>query len=205
METQRIPCATAILAAALLLVSGCGTKADVNHSPNEAPPAAPFGINVQNQNDDNNLFHYKESAPPRSESYSVQQSGGSSDMPQRMAEAVAGIDGVRTAHVLVSGDQAYVAVMLQNGGRGREPQEHAISQTLKGTISDKLRTMDPSVRHVYVTDRTEDLRRFETLRTELREGRPVQELMRELSESITRTIPDWSIGNLTPGSLTPAR
>jgi spore cortex protein len=191
-------------------LAACGNhdrndSANPNVGANEAPPAAPFGINVQNQNDDNNIMKYKDSV-------SVHDEGSVAGLPQpevsqRMADALVTMEGIHTAHVLVSGNQAFVAVTLRDGSgmeiRQQTDQGEAVSRSMKGFISDKIRTMDPDIRHVYVTDQTEYVRRFETIRTGMQEGRPVQGLLRELSESVTRIIPDWSIGNLTPPTVAP--
>lgn len=193
--------AVLLCAAGILLLAACG-RVDVSQSPNEAPPAAPFGLNVQNQNDDNNILNHRESTMAHDEGTGngTAAATDSPAMPHQISEAVAEIEGVHTAHVLLAGDKAYVAVTLRDGNglemAGDGTGSGMISRTLRGAISDKVRSLVPAVKHVYVTDRSEDVRRFETLSTNLREGRSVDNLVRELSESVTRSIPDWSLRNL---------
>lgn len=210
MTIRRAGCVLALGLACAWMLAACGgnsrdDSADPNIRANEAPPSAPFGINVQNQNDDNNFAKRRESMVAHDEG----QAAGASqpELSQRMADALVTMDGVHTAHVLVAGDQAFVAVTLRDGTGGEirptAEEGETVSPYLKGSISDKIRTMDPSIRHVYVTDRTDYVRRFETIRTGMQEGRPVQGLLAELSESVARLIPDWTIGNWRPPHVGP--
>ncbi|WP_438448247.1 YhcN/YlaJ family sporulation lipoprotein [Gorillibacterium sp. sgz5001074] len=184
--------------ASVLLLASCGTS-----STNEAPPAAPFGINVQNLNDDNNYGKYKlyRDYEPQLKSNMVQFRNPVEN--QRMEEGLMSIEGVRSAYVLLHGDQAYAAVTLRDGMVAKSMANPGLSQQLRDTVSKRIQAMDPTVRQVYVTDRADDIGRFETIGRDLHEGRPVTDLMQELSESVSRNIPDWSISNLTPRSVNP--
>lgn len=194
MRTTRNRVAAGVLFTALTL-SGCGGygrdgSENPNVGANEAPPAAPFGINVQNQNDDNNIMKYRESMTVHDEGRL--QGLSKPEVSQKLAEALTTMEDVQTAHVLVSGDQAFVAVTLRDNPAG------GVSPFFKGTVSDKIRTMEPAIKQVYVTDNPDYIRRFEAIRSNQQDRNTADGMLRELSEAIGRLVPTWTVGNNPP-------
>lgn len=187
----------------MLGLSACGGHSqnlskDLNMRANEAPPAAPFGFPVQNLTEDNNYGKYREI---RGEQHVEAASEAPRlELSQQMADSLVTMEGIRSAHVLVSGAQAFVAVTLQEPPSGSGAD---VPEPVKARITDRIKSLDASVDQVYVSGQSDLVHRFESVEPELRNGRPRDGLLRELSEYVGRTIPDWSIGNLTPRSVRP--
>jgi hypothetical protein len=180
MVNFRIGGLAAILAAVLALSAGCGRTDSTGTEDNKRDRL------------DGNL------------AYARAAEGTPAEPAQRLADALAVVEGLRTAHVFLAGDHAYVAVTLQNPA-GRQTShltpENADKRTihLNQRVEAVLKQMDPSLRQVHVTERNADLRTLEGTGGESKSnGGHSRGLIRELSEWLSRTIPDWAIGNRPP-------
>jgi YhcN/YlaJ family sporulation lipoprotein len=208
MRSAHRPVLLAALLAAAVLLPACGSREDVSANPNvkanEAPPAAPFGINVQNLSEDNNYMKYKEvrSQEENHQDGQVTALGVKPILSERLANIVMKLDGVERADVLLSGDQAYVAVTPREGaGAGSSGVSHtapALNSNVVGlgaAITEAVQKADVGIRQVFVTDQTEYMRRFEAIREEKRNKRPVDLMKLELFEAFTRLVPGHPGGN----------
>ncbi|TSB48529.1 YhcN/YlaJ family sporulation lipoprotein [Alkalicoccobacillus porphyridii] len=96
------------------------------------------------------------------------------------------IDGVRTSHVVVVGNDAYVAVMLDNDNNNQEE----IPKDLKEKVSDKVKEEDPSISAVYVSSNPDFLGHMQNYSDRLQQGEPFTGLYDEFAEMTKRVFPD---------------
>lgn len=209
------------LAAGLMLLAGmtaCGSREDASGNPNiranEAPPAAPFIINVQNLSDDNNYMKYKElQSAEREHEGHFQAAGLKPILSERLGNAVKELDGIAYADVLIAGDQAYVVIASRNNGdmmaqpgvstmaAAEAAGNHAVG-SMKAAITEKIMKSDVGIRQVYITDQAEYRSKFEAIRQEKGQKRPVDALKLELLQAFSRLADDHvgSHNPLPPGS-----
>ncbi|MEH7416838.1 YhcN/YlaJ family sporulation lipoprotein [Neobacillus drentensis] len=99
------------------------------------------------------------------------------------AKKVADLSEVDTANVIVTENNAYVAVKLSPTSRnkGTNHIEHKISQKVKST--------DRDINHVYVSENPDFYDRMNTYASDIRDGRPVSGFFNEFTETIRRVFP----------------
>lgn len=246
-------CSLALLAAALSSGSaGCGREsrqgaADINPKPDQAGPAAPFGLNrigrgnaygtrSINMNDldhahrhgagvinqaareggrvlDGTAAESGAGTPTQSgtnmntnrEGYAGAGGGANVEASQTVADAVAGLDEVKTANVLLAGRSAYVAVVLEYGAGVSNAADSEtnnrtvtdISDQVKGKVADKVKSVNTSVQNVYVSASPDFVERMSAFRQDLQNGKPAAGFIKEFYNVIERVFPTRA-GNNNP-------
>jgi Asp-tRNA(Asn)/Glu-tRNA(Gln) amidotransferase B subunit len=142
----------------MLLVSGCGTEPDQHAQQTRSMGAMPPELN--------NIKH--------KESMIVHHEGrveglSASDKSRYMTQVIGSMAGVQKAEVLLTGDEAYVAVLQQ------DQSSQGISRFLRGAIMEKLKSMDSTLRHIHIIDQPEKVERIRQLRTLLNQGHIIQQ------------------------------
>jgi len=102
---------------------------------------------------------------------------------REIADAVAQLPEIKNANVFLAGDTAYVAVVLETGDGKEVPEE------LKQQVATKARSVNSSLANVYVSASPEFVDRLNAYMSELRNGRPVSGLARELREMTKQLVP----------------
>ena len=99
------------------------------------------------------------------------------------AKKVADLKEVDTANVIVTENNAYVAVKLTPTSRnkGTYSIEHKISQRVKST--------DRDINNVYVSENPDFYDRMTTYASDIRNGRPISGFFNEFTETIRRVFP----------------
>ncbi|MBV7508714.1 YhcN/YlaJ family sporulation lipoprotein [Bacillus sp. sid0103] len=99
------------------------------------------------------------------------------------AKKVADLPEVDTANVIVTENNAYVAVKLSPTSRSKGTYniEHKISQRVKST--------DRDINNVYVSENPDFYDRMNTYASDIRNGRPVSGFFNEFTETIRRVFP----------------
>jgi spore cortex protein len=99
------------------------------------------------------------------------------------AKKVADMPEVDAANVIVTKNNAYVAVKLAANSRnkGTHAIEHKISRRVKST--------DRDIDHVYVSENPDFYDRMKTYASDIRNGRPVSGFFSEFTETIRRVFP----------------
>jgi spore cortex protein len=99
------------------------------------------------------------------------------------AKKVADLPEVDNANVIVTENNAYVAVKLSPNSRnkGTYSIEHKISKRVKST--------DRDIDHVYVSENPDFYDRMNTYASDIRKGRPVSGFFSEFTETIRRVFP----------------
>ncbi|MDR4947901.1 YhcN/YlaJ family sporulation lipoprotein [Neobacillus cucumis] len=99
------------------------------------------------------------------------------------AKKVADLPEVDTANVIVTNNNAYVAVKLSPTSRNKGTYhiEHKISQRVKST--------DRDIDNVYVSENPDFYDRINTYASDIRNGKPVSGFFNEFTETIRRVFP----------------
>jgi YhcN/YlaJ family sporulation lipoprotein len=98
------------------------------------------------------------------------------------ADKIIKLNGVKQANVLVTGRNAYVAVLADT------PQSQ-LSQELEEQIAQQVRSSDPNIQNVYVSTNPEFVDRINRYVTDVRQGRPVSGFFEEFTEIVQHIFP----------------
>jgi YhcN/YlaJ family sporulation lipoprotein len=108
----------------------------------------------------------------------------SKDRVQIAAQASANIarmNGVRQANVLVIGNNAYVAIVLN--------PKQPLSRDFENRIAQQVRSTDPALQHVYISVNPDFVGRVQTYVNDVRLGRPVTGFYNEFVNLVKRVFP----------------
>ncbi len=153
----------------------------------------------------------------RSTNYSSMHNNTRMDVDERIAEAVAELGEVDTATVLMTDKNAYVAVMLDNGGmtanradgvntrsannNGRVNTRQELAQEgdnltddltpdLKRKIADRVKQEAPHIRNVYVSANADFVGTMRGYGEQVRNGQPLRGALIEFNRMVERVFPD---------------
>lgn len=101
----------------------------------------------------------------------------------QIAEQLTTIDPVQSAIVLLSDDNAYVAVTLKNGG------DVDSAGSVKQQIADKVQSIRPELRNVYVSSNPDFVQWMKGYAQQLSEGKPFQGFINEFNIMVQRIFP----------------
>jgi spore cortex protein len=99
-----------------------------------------------------------------------------------VAKKVSDMPEVDTANVIVTKNNAYVAAKL-NGSTN-------LTSTIEDKISRKVKSVDPDIDNVYVSVNPNFFKQMNDYARDIRNGRPITGLFKEISDSIRRVFPD---------------
>ncbi|WP_353856290.1 YhcN/YlaJ family sporulation lipoprotein [Bacillus sp. Bos-x628] len=102
----------------------------------------------------------------------------------KASKLVANMSEVKTAHVLVTGKNAFVAVMLEGNKSGN------VTDELKKKISDKVKSTDQQIDNVYVSANPDFVDRMKGYVKRIRSGEPISGLFDEFTETVRRVFPE---------------
>ena len=118
------------------------------------------------------------------------------EVAQYIADQLVAIDPIQTANVLLTDRNAYVAVTTKNG------QDVETIQQLKTQIADKVHTIKPEIRNVYVSSNPDFVARVNGFVQDLQAGKPMQGLLNEFNTLVQRIFPTDATRN-APGAISP--
>jgi YhcN/YlaJ family sporulation lipoprotein len=104
------------------------------------------------------------------------------DIAQAAADRIARLNGVKSANVLVTNRNAYVAAVVNI-------PSNQVTRTLEDQIAKEVRATDPNIQNVYVSTNPEFVDRVRQYVDDVRRGRPVSGFFDELSTIIQRIFP----------------
>lgn len=251
----RLCSLAAIVAAVSIGSAACGREsrqgaADINSKPDQAGPAAPFGLNrigrgnaygtrsinmsdldhahrhgggIMNQaareggrvldaggqsgthmNTNREGFTGINGGPMPTDGGRL-QSESKVEISQAIADAVAALDEVKTANVLVTGRNAYVAVVLEYGAGVSNAMDSDtgnrtvtdVSEQIKGKIADKAKSINANIQNVYVSASPDFVERMNAFRQDIQNGKPAAGFIKEFYNIIERVFPTRA-GNNNP-------
>lgn len=99
------------------------------------------------------------------------------------AKKVADMKEVDTANVIVTENNAYVAVNLSSTSRTED------TASIERKISQKVKSTDRDIDNVYVSENPDFYNRMDTYASDIRNGRPISGFFNEFTETIRRVFP----------------
>lgn len=121
--------------------------------------------NVNNVNDDN-------------------RNGNNMREADDIADKITDMKEVNNATVIVTDNNAYVAVVLTGNKQGD------VTQSLKKKISDKVKATDKSINNVYVSANPDFVDRMQDYGRRIRKGEPIKGLLDEFGQMTRRVFPE---------------
>ncbi|GAA0322967.1 hypothetical protein GCM10008967_11860 [Bacillus carboniphilus] len=154
-----------VFVAALLLMTGCAMNNEARDNGNNQNNAQNQGfqnVGYNNQNNQGNRMRVADKAQDKIE-----------DLTE-----------VKSANVIVTNRNAYVAVVLEDDSKGdvRRDLEDKISQQVKGT--------DNNIDNVYVSSNPDFVDRMTDYGDKIQRGEPVEGLFEEFGEMVQRVFPN---------------
>lgn len=134
------------------------------------------------------------------------------EVSQAIADQLVTLPEVKSANVLVTGNNAYVAVGLNYGssvtntGHPQNPGIQDVSGQVKDKIADKVRSIRPDIANVYVSANPDFVERAYALAQDVKNGRPISGVVNEFSNIVKRLFPA-NAGSMNPagtGTANPA-
>jgi YhcN/YlaJ family sporulation lipoprotein len=104
------------------------------------------------------------------------------DVAQAAADRIARLKGVKSANVLVTNRNAYVAAVVNI-------PSNQITRVLEDQIAKEVRATDRSIQKVYVSTNPEFVARVRQYVDDVKRGRPVSGLFDQLNKIIQRIFP----------------
>lgn len=105
------------------------------------------------------------------------------ELADRAAENITKLNNVRSANVLITRRNAYVAAVLdQNGG--------TMSKAVEDQIAEQVRKTNADIQNVYVSTNPQFVDRVNTYVDDVQAGRPVTGFFEQFNEMIARIFPD---------------
>lgn len=113
------------------------------------------------------------------------------DYAEDAADKVAELDEVDNATVMITDNNAYVAVMMKNeAGSDNAAGDEELSKELEDKIADKVREVKADVKNVYVSLNPDFVERMRGYGERINEGEPIEGFFDEFSEAIRNVFPD---------------
>ncbi len=99
-----------------------------------------------------------------------------------VADKIVKMEEVKSANVIVTDTNAYVAVVLKEGANGSEVTENK--------IADEVRSANATFKNVYVSMNPDFVKQMNDYGTKIRANEPVEGFFTEFSDAMKRVFPD---------------
>lgn len=190
MKKIRLLMMAALVASAL---AACGMNKDTTNNADDDRAAEnevtkDNGMNEDNdQNDDNG-------DNTNGVNNGVDHNGESRlDVAEDAADKVAELDEVDNATVILTDNNAYVAVEMSNTADANDDnadREDELSKDLEDKIADKVRDVKTDVNNVYVSLNPDFVEQMRDYRTRIDEGESIEGFFDEFGEAMRNVFPD---------------
>jgi YhcN/YlaJ family sporulation lipoprotein len=104
------------------------------------------------------------------------------EVAKQAADKITQINGVKSANVLVTRRNAYVAAVV-NTNQGQ------LTSDLENQIAQQVRSTDPNIQNVYVSTNPEFVNRVNKYVADVGQGRPVSGFVEEFTVMVNRIFP----------------
>jgi YhcN/YlaJ family sporulation lipoprotein len=104
------------------------------------------------------------------------------EVAKQAADKITQINGVKSANVLVTRRNAYVAAVV-NTNQGQ------LTSDLENQIAQQVRSTDPSIQNVYVSTNPEFVNRVNKYVADVGQGKPVSGFVEEFTVMVNRIFP----------------
>ncbi|MEW9699429.1 YhcN/YlaJ family sporulation lipoprotein [Paenibacillus sp. SI8] len=102
---------------------------------------------------------------------------------KQAADKLTQINGIKSANVLVTNRNAYVAAVVNTG-------HTELTRDLEGQIAQHVKATDPNIQNVYVSTNPEFVNRVNTYVADVGQGKPVAGFFEQFSEMVQRIFPN---------------
>ncbi|MED4241133.1 YhcN/YlaJ family sporulation lipoprotein [Priestia megaterium] len=159
---------------------GCNDKKDEAEPDPTEEPSEQRAENARNNNDLRDVGYQ----PDRDQNDNVDNNQTRLEIADKAADHIAKLDEVDSANVIVTNQNAYVAVVLQDGSKGE------VTDRLEKKIADQVRATDPDIQGVFVSSNPDFVERMRDYGNRINEGAPVKGLFEEFTETVRRVFPN---------------
>ncbi|MED2972423.1 MULTISPECIES: YhcN/YlaJ family sporulation lipoprotein [unclassified Fictibacillus] len=105
------------------------------------------------------------------------------DVADEAADQVVQLPEVRQANVIVTGNNAYVAAVLEDGTNGK------LTKETEKKIADRVKSTDPDIKDVFVSTNPDFVDRVQKYVNDVQAGKPVKGFFEQFSEMVRRLFP----------------
>ncbi|KAB2493296.1 YhcN/YlaJ family sporulation lipoprotein [Priestia endophytica] len=190
------------LGAVLLLATGCGAndnqqgQGGMDNNARDVRYNADYDRGMNDATDNNmNNYDMNDAGPyqinndnntARDNNDNDNNNNNNDDMrvDQNLKGKIEKIDGVKTAHVIVTGENAYVATVLDNNQKGE------MTDKMKEKVRNVVKKADNNVDEVYVSSNPDFVKRVGGYVNDIQNGKPVEGIGQEFSELVRRVFPE---------------
>ena len=172
----------------ITLLSGCGVNQD-DQAMDNGDNNGVRNVEYRQGNDVNNLGDPNRNNNNNLTRDNNNQAGDNNnqlEVADQVADRVAQLDEVRTANVMVTDRNAYVAVVLKDDAEGE------VTDRIKNKIADQVRKAERDIQNVYVSSNPDFVDRMTDYGRRINEGEPIEGLFEEFNETIRRVFPTES-------------
>ena len=106
------------------------------------------------------------------------------EVADKAADKVAELKEIRSANVITTNRNAYVAVVLKGNPKGN------VTNELKEKISKKVKETDNNINNVFVSANPDFVDRMTNYGDRIQNGEPIEGLFEEFGETINRVFPN---------------
>lgn len=187
MKKIRLLMMAVLIASAL---AACGMNKDTKNNADDNRAAENEVTKDNELNKDNNQ---NDNADNNGVDNGVDHNGESRlDVAEDAADKVAELDEVDNATVILTNNNAYVAVEMNNADAANDDanREEELSKDLEDKIADKVREVKTEVDNVYVSLNPDFVERMHDYRTRIDEGEPIEGFFEEFGEAVRNVFPD---------------
>ncbi|WP_421383668.1 YhcN/YlaJ family sporulation lipoprotein [Bacillus salacetis] len=160
----------------LALLAGCGMANGGNEAGDNNLQTQNVGYNNNGNNGnnaDNGMFDGNGN-----------NGGQRMEVADRAAKRVNDLKEVQQANVIVTENNAFVAVMLEGNEEGE------VTKEIEKKVSKAVRETDQDIENVYVSSNPDFVDRMKNYGNDLQNGKPVEGLFEEFSEMTRRVFPN---------------
>ncbi|PFG06162.1 YhcN/YlaJ family sporulation lipoprotein [Bacillus sp. es.034] len=158
----------------MITAAGCGTSNNMNEEGQQMNNRNLERVNYKNDQANRDYVNNVNDGMMR-ENYSL---------ADREAKKVAELKEVKSAYVLTTDQNAYVAAVLENHKNGN------VSKELEKKISDQVKKENGSINNVYVSTNPDFVDRMRGYADKARNGKPIEGFGEEIADMVKRVFPN---------------
>ena len=190
--TQRMLSASAMLVLALTLTA-CGNQANKDVANSGDGPKMQGLRNNQGQRLDVTRTEERDGwvnyrwFNSRNTNAATMHNNTTMVMDERTGKAVSELKGVKSAYVLITERNGYVALTMDEGSKGKVSNvDRSVTNEVGKLVSDSV----PHVRQVFVTRNADFYNRLQRYSERTKEGKPIRGFILEFNETVEKLFPN---------------
>ncbi|MGM0846546.1 MAG: YhcN/YlaJ family sporulation lipoprotein [Bacillota bacterium] len=168
-----------VVLAGLVMMAGCGMANNGNEAGNNN--LQPENVGYNNGNNTNNMNNADNNGMFGDDMNNGEQKMTSSD---KAAKKVNELKEVKQANVIMTENNAFVAVVLEDNAEGD------VTKQIKKKVSQAVKDTEQSIENVYVSSNPDFVERMRGYGDDLQNGEPVEGLFEEFGEMTRRIFPN---------------